>query len=137
MSKEKQIAIALKSRLSTVVYSGSPVKFYDMVRDDAEQVQIFISAMVCEDMSTKSTELHQVTLMLGVREIFDGVITGKETINDIGDQVETLLASDLAISGWFTVEQHLKRTQFTEISDRDRNEIIKTYIYNLIIQKDG
>jgi curli biogenesis system outer membrane secretion channel CsgG len=108
-----------------------------MVRDDAEQVQIFISAMVCEDMSTKSTELHQVTLMLGVREIFDGVITGKETINDIGDQVETLLASDLAISGWFTVEQHLKRTQFTEISDRDRNEIIKTYIYNLIIQKDG
>jgi hypothetical protein len=95
MSKEKQIAIALKSRLSTVVYSGSPVKFYDMVRDDAEQVQIFISAMVCEDMSTKSTELHQVTLLLGVREIFDGVITGKETINDIGDQVETLLASDL------------------------------------------
>lgn len=137
MSKEKNIAIALTSLFSTVAYSGKPIAFYDILRDDAEKLHIYLSGVIAEDMSTKSTTIHRITLMLGIRNIFDGVYEGNDAINDIGDQVETLLANNLVISQYSTVEQHLARSFFVEKNESDKKEVIKTYIYNLIIQYNG
>lgn len=137
MSKEKEIAISLKALLAGVTYSGDPIAFYDMLRDDAQKLHIYMSALMGDDMSTKTSTVYKMTLMLGVRVIYDGVYEGHNAINDIGDQMETLLASDLVITGYTTVEQHLARSFFAEISESDKKEVIKTYIYNLIIQDNG
>lgn len=138
MSKELNIRTALATLLNnTITSNGDLIPIYDIVRDDDENSHMYIAEMVATYMGTKSKDLYQVTLMIGVRDIFDGTYEGNKTVDEIGEAMDTILKPLLVIADWQTVVQYLERTYYAESSSKSRKEVIKMYIYNLIIQDNG
>ena len=138
MSKEINIRIALNTLLNkTITSSGNLVPFYDIVRDDDEKSHIYVAKLMSSYVGTKSKDLYNVSLMIGVRDIFNSTYSGHRVVDEIGEAMELKLREDLTITNWQTVVQYLDKTFYAESSNKSKKEVIKMYIYNLIIQYNG
>jgi len=137
MSKEREILTAVKTALDGILYNSTAVPFYDIIRDVGANPNIFAANVMCLNQFTKSTDLYDVTLQLGIRLTYDATHTGKQAVDEIGDQLETALIPLLSITGFTTVLQHFDRSYYTDDPEPNTKEIIKTYIYKLLIQDNG
>lgn len=137
MSKELEIRTALYDAFSGIEYGGSPVPFYDMVRDDVSTPHIYVSGITSNYAGTKSRDLWDVSLMLGIRETFDGAFGGKKGIDEIGESVETIMESPLTLTNFTTVIQYLDRSFYAEQAGKSVKDAIKVYIYKLKLEKNG
>lgn len=138
MSKELKIRTSLNTLLNeTITSGGNLVPFYDIVRDDEEKAHIYVAKIISSYMGTKSKDIYQVSLMLGIRDIFNSTYEGHKIVDEIGEAMETILKPSLVITDWQTAVQYLEKTYYAESSNKSRKEVIKMYIYNLIIQDNG
>ena len=138
MSKELNIRTALATLLNkTIASGGNQVPFYDIVRDDEEKSHIYVAKLMSSYIGTKSKDLYNVSLMIGVRDIFNGTYEGHKVVDEIGEAMDLILKPALVIADWSTVVQYLDKTYYAESSNKSKKEVIKMYIYNLIIEYNG
>lgn len=134
MSREIAIRTALYTAFSGITYNSLPVKFYDMVRDDISSPHIYSAGIILNYDGTKSKDVWDGMLMIGVKETMDGTYTGKKAVDTIGEEVETILQTPLSISGYTVIIQQLERSYYAEKADKSVKDIIKMYIYKIMIE---
>lgn len=136
MSKEREIRIGIKTALGTITYDGAEVPLYDITRDDAKNPHIYVAAVDAIYAGTKSNPIWNVRLHIGVHHKFDGTYEGSAAVDAIGDDMEAALASPITVAGFTNVIQYLKRSFYSESSNKTVKDLIKLYIYELVIQEN-
>ena len=135
MTLTYEINTAIKKALGNITYQNDPVPYYDMVRDDGAQVHIYNARISSEYDGNKTKDLYQVTVHLVVRHFFSPGISGTDVVDEVGAQLEEAMKTNLTLDSWNVVVQYLDSTFCTQNSRKAGNEVIKAYIYRMIIEE--